>query len=220
MLTVYLTRHGETVWNTESRMQGQQDSPLTPAGLQQAERLADELRTTPLDLAWSSPAPRALATAGRILAAQPGTVPLRIDDRVHEMKLGDWEGLTVGEASAADPENLQAFLYAPHKFRPVGSGETFRQVSDRMAGFLADLTAAAAACAQTGQTRNWLVVTHNITLKALFALMQERPLAMLRDGPPIRQAALYRAWLDNGWHIGAPGDLPENCDTIKSSNAE
>lgn len=207
MLTIYLTRHGETIWNTESRMQGQQDSPLTAAGQRQAEVLAAELRAISLDLAWTSPAPRALATAQTILAAQPRPVPLRLDDRIHEMNLGDWEGLTIADAQAADPANLQAFLYAPPNFHPVGGGESFQQVSDRMASFLTDLTAAAITAGRTGQTLNWLVVTHNITLKALFALMRERPLAMLRDGPPIPQAAIYRARLDGRWTIEPPAEI-------------
>ncbi|WP_313350677.1 phosphoglycerate mutase family protein, partial [Exiguobacterium sp.] len=34
MPTLYITRHGETEWNLEKRMQGWEDSPLTAKGRQ------------------------------------------------------------------------------------------------------------------------------------------------------------------------------------------
>ena len=36
---VYITRHGETLWNIEGRMQGWKDSALTEKGIKQAEAL-------------------------------------------------------------------------------------------------------------------------------------------------------------------------------------
>lgn len=206
MLYLYFTRHGETIWNTQSRMQGRLDSPLTEKGLQQARQLATQLQAVPLDLVWSSPAPRAMKTVEQILAPRSQPISVRVDERINEMNLGDWEGLSVDEARAADPSNLQAFLYEPQKFRPAGEGESFRQVMDRMADFLRDMENASQSCCQNGQDQHWLIVSHNITLKALLALMQGRPLAMLRDGPPIRQAALYRAWMNGRWQIETPAD--------------
>jgi probable phosphoglycerate mutase len=201
MLYLYLTRHGETIWNTQSRMQGRLDSPLTAKGLEQADSLARQLQAVPLDLIITSPAQRALSTAGRILETRPTPVPVRIDDRIHEMDLGGWEGWSVSEAETADPANLHAFLYEPQSFVPVGQGESFSQVSARMASFLADLETAAQESQASGKDQYWLVISHNITLKALLALMYERPLAMLRDGPPIPQASLYRAWRDGHWTV-------------------
>ncbi len=42
--TIYLLRHGETVWNCVGRFQGQQDSPLTARGIEQADHVARLLR--------------------------------------------------------------------------------------------------------------------------------------------------------------------------------
>ncbi|WP_411195835.1 phosphoglycerate mutase family protein, partial [Rhizobium sp.] len=41
---IYLLRHGETIWNTLGRFQGQKDSPLTERGIEQAEQMARLLR--------------------------------------------------------------------------------------------------------------------------------------------------------------------------------
>lgn len=43
MLTIYLTRHGETVWNIENRLQGSKDSELTASGISDAKLLSEKL---------------------------------------------------------------------------------------------------------------------------------------------------------------------------------
>ncbi len=201
MLTLYLARHGETVWNTQSRMQGQQDSPLTTMGREQARQLAQKLSSVQLNSIYTSPAPRAADTAKIIQSSQTRFVPLVEEPRIHEMALGQLEGLTVDEAMALDPENLNAFFYAPDRFKPFPGGEDFSQVSRRMAEFLQDLSA---STHQNGRRK--AVITHNITLKALFALIENRPLAMLRDGPPIQQAKLYIATFNGTWQLESPGE--------------
>ena len=37
---IYLTRHGQTEWNLEGRMQGRMESALTPLGVRQAGAMA------------------------------------------------------------------------------------------------------------------------------------------------------------------------------------
>jgi broad specificity phosphatase PhoE len=199
MLVFYFARHGETIWNTQSRMQGRLDTDLTAKGLEQAVALGSLLRGIPLDKAYVSPAPRAIQTARLALSTGQFAVEplLSIDERVHEMDLGDWEGMSVDEVKARDPERLQAFFFAPQDFKPVGSGETYQQVSRRMQDFLLEMEAIGAAACQAGQSRHILL---------MLALMRRRPLAMLRDGPPIRQAALYKASYlpDGSWQIIEP----------------
>ena len=42
-IDLYLIRHGQTQWNSEGRLQGQQDSPLSPTGELQARAIARRL---------------------------------------------------------------------------------------------------------------------------------------------------------------------------------
>ena len=94
---LYLVRHGQTLWNTEARFQGQFDSPLTDLGRDQASRvgraLAAEIgvRSEPIR-AYVSPLGRTRATAGLI----GQSLPMRIieETRLMEVHFGEWEGLT------------------------------------------------------------------------------------------------------------------------------
>lgn len=210
MLTLYFARHGETIWNTQSRMQGRLDTDLTEKGQAQAIALGDLLRGIRLEKAFVSPAPRARRTAELALQAGhfPATLPIEIDERVHEMDLGDWEGLSMDEVKAIAPDNLQAFFFAPPDYIPTGSGETYDQVSTRMASFLSQMEALGQAALEDGSEHHVLLVSHNITLKALLALLKRKPLALLRSGPPLKQAALYQAVYQTGdkWEITEPGE--------------
>lgn len=40
-MKIYLTRHGQTEWNLENRMQGWKDSTLTPKGMNDAISLGN-----------------------------------------------------------------------------------------------------------------------------------------------------------------------------------
>ena len=61
--TVYVTRHGETEWNVEKRMQGRKNSALTENGMLQAKQLGDRMKDLPIDAIYSSPSERTLHTA-------------------------------------------------------------------------------------------------------------------------------------------------------------
>ncbi len=105
---VYWSRHGETLWNTQNRMQGLGDSPLTEKGLADAKRLAESLAGVPISKAYCSPALRARRTCELALAGRE--VPIIEDDRIQEMALGRFEGLTVEEAYHLDAGNTDAFF--------------------------------------------------------------------------------------------------------------
>ncbi len=65
MATLYLLRHGRTVYNCENRVQGRCDSPLTELGVAQAHAAGAWLaeRGVRFDRIFSSPLGRALSTA-------------------------------------------------------------------------------------------------------------------------------------------------------------
>lgn len=64
MKKLYLTRHGQTVLNTEGKVQGWTDSPLTEAGKKQATQIGELLRKkgARIDASFSSDLQRAVDT--------------------------------------------------------------------------------------------------------------------------------------------------------------
>lgn len=75
MKTIYLMRHGETLFNVMDVNQGQCDSPLTEQGIQQAKRAGEWYREhgVHFDAVYSSTAERACDTAELVSGGMPYT---------------------------------------------------------------------------------------------------------------------------------------------------
>jgi len=177
VLHLYLVRHGLTLWNSEGRIQGHTDVPLSEEGRAQALRLASRLAAVPLCAVWSSDLSRARETA-EIIAARR-SLPVTTTPLLRESCLGAWEGLTEAEIVArGDGRLLEAFRRDSTLHRPPG-GEPMRQVWERILDAQARLRAAHAEGAV-------VVVGHGGSLKAL-----------LCDAMGAGIAAMRRLWLDN-----------------------
>ena len=69
--TLYLMRHGQTLFNLRRKMQGHCDSPLTPLGVKQAEIAGKYFENINIDHAYSSTLERCcdtleIVTGGKI----------------------------------------------------------------------------------------------------------------------------------------------------------
>ena len=98
---LYFVRHGQSTWNLERRVQGQQDEPeLTELGRQQAaDTAARLLGAARIALLLSSDLTRAVQTAeiiGEALRLTPVVTPL-----LREQSLGSLEGLSTQQATDA-----------------------------------------------------------------------------------------------------------------------
>jgi len=161
---IYLLRHGETVWNLASRLQGHRDSPLSQTGIAQIEAVGQFLRDTiddrgtfnivssPLGRAWQS-AVIVAETLGRH-ADHIATEP-----RLKEMAFGDWEGMTVAEVEQAEPGVWKRRETDLWHFQPPG-GESYADLAARIAPWLR---------AQSEQTR-LIVVCHGGTSRVIRGL--------------------------------------------------
>lgn len=143
MQTIYLVRHGETEWNRNGRMQGQQDSPLTENGQDQVRRvgllLGDLLPDPDACTLVVSPLGRTAQTAGIIADAMGiGADRFAVDPMVQEISWGQWEGRTHGEIEAADREGWQRFQADRWSHRPPG-GESYADLDDRVRRWLASV---------------------------------------------------------------------------------
>jgi broad specificity phosphatase PhoE len=150
---IILARHGQTAWNREGRYQGRSDPPLCQEGIDEAVRLAAQLRGGRIGAIATSPLRRAQQTA-QIIAAELRLGPLKTDPRLAEIAFGAWEGLTQSEVQTRWPELLQGWKHAPETVRFPG-GENLQEARLRLRAFLADQ-----ASQQDSNAATTLVVTH------------------------------------------------------------
>ncbi len=139
--TIYLVRHGETVWNAAGRFQGARDSALTERGREQAAAVGRVLAATlgngaaPL-VAHVSPRGRTQETAailGRHVALE-----LREEPRLAEVSLGCWEGLTEYEIEVEYP-GVRAGTTAFDWYFRSPDGERLEAARERVAAWLAEV---------------------------------------------------------------------------------
>lgn len=97
MKRLLLIRHGQTAANAEGRIISLSDPRLDGAGCKQAEGLGRLLRPIRLKRILSSPRLRALETARIVAAHQFEETPVDVDERLREIGLGRFEGLTLDE---------------------------------------------------------------------------------------------------------------------------
>lgn len=89
-MNIFITRHGQTDWNLEHRVQGQTDIDLNETGRQQAEEVREKLLGEDLDLIICSPLKRARHTAEAINRGR--NLPILYDRRIAERNFGELEG--------------------------------------------------------------------------------------------------------------------------------
>lgn len=154
---IYVMRHGETLFNTQKRVQGWSDSPLTEKGIAQAQSVADYFadQGVHFEAVYSSTQERATDTA-KIVAKTDKVTQLK---GIKEMNFGTFE---------AQPEMLLP------KFRPNAQsfedllvpygGEDMLEVGKRVYKTLMDtMVHHEGAC---------LFVSHGAALWSLIQLLQ------------------------------------------------
>ncbi|UUX51022.1 histidine phosphatase family protein [Nisaea acidiphila] len=137
---IYLSRHGETVWNRAGRLQGTLDSPLTLKGMRQAERIGKcilkELDGRKVARFVSSPLGRARQTAAIIAdVLDLDAHGIDTDERLREASFGSWGGLLMDEVVRAHASCWEARLADRWTVAPPG-GESYRDVAQRLQDFI------------------------------------------------------------------------------------
>ncbi len=116
-----LIRHGQSTWNSEHRIQGQLDPPLSAEGRRQAELLADRLAGRRFAGFYTSDLERASPVRG-----------------LREIFLGDWEGLRTEEIAERFPEAWARWVKEPD-WDVVPGGEGAADFDGRVGAALDDI---------------------------------------------------------------------------------
>ncbi len=126
--TLYLMRHGQTLFNVRRKIQGACDSPLTELGIKQAEHVRKYFKDIPLDHAYASTSERSSDTLEIILEDR---LDYTRSKSLKERNFGTFEG---------ESEDLNPTDRNVHKsFFVQFGGEHASETEARMAKYLTEV---------------------------------------------------------------------------------
>jgi probable phosphoglycerate mutase len=150
-VAIFLIRHGETLGNA-ARIVQLPDSPLSPRGVAQAQRLARRLAAASITRIVASDLPRAAMTAEHLQRATG--VPVQTEPLLQERNFGDLRGRSYDE--------IGFDIFAPDYAPPNGeSWEVFHARVDRAWALVQVLAARGSG--------SLAVVTHGLVCRSLAA---------------------------------------------------
>ncbi len=181
MLKVILTRHGETLWNIEGRVQGALDSPLTDKGIKQARQLGKRLQNEGITKIYTSDLPRARATADEI-GNELGLREILYSQALRELSFGEWEGKVWWDLRQKHPELFSLWDTGPHQVKIPG-GETMWEVTERAWNFVKELP-------HKHPNETLCLVTHGMTLQLIVKKALGIPIGQWENVPWQHNTAL------------------------------
>lgn len=157
MKKIYLVRHGESEWNVQKKIQGQQDIPLTKKGSKQAHLIAHRLINEKIEKIYCSDLNRAYTTA-KIIGNKLNLdiIPMK---EFREINFGVWEGITNEIMNTKYSNELILWRKEPDKLRIEGA-ETLKELQHRAMKGINKII-------NDDTINNFLIVSHSATLKTI-----------------------------------------------------
>lgn len=170
-MKLYVARHGQTLWNTQKRMQGWGNSDLTELGIKQAKMLGKELLPIDFSQVISSPLGRTVETTKLIMGEREYEIVLNEDFK--EMGFGSWEGQCPDLLKTRYPDQYKNLWTDATQYMPI-DGESFERVTKRVKRGMDKII-------QDNPEGNVLLVTHGMIVQVLILHMKGLPLSQLWD---------------------------------------
>ena len=179
---LYISRHGKTMFNTISRIQGWADTPLTKAGEEGIRELGLGLKDAGLDfkLAVSSDLGRTVQTitiAQRELGIL-GQIPYYQDKRIREWCFGSFEGMYDADLFSGVLPRISGIVDATTmSFEEIANGivqadtANWAESWEVLSGRILDGFASIARKIERQGGGNALVVSHGMTIATLVDLL-------------------------------------------------
>ena len=163
MTTVLLVRHGRTTANGAGVLAGWTEGVgLDDAGREQVKALAGRLRPLPLAALVASPLQRCQETVEGLLAAREDSPDLHRDERVGEVRYGDWSGQEL-KALAEDPLWQVVQHHPSAVVFPGPGGESMAAMQQRAVAAVREWNS------RLGPDALYVVVSHADVIKAVLA---------------------------------------------------
>ena len=161
MKKIIIVRHGQTNSNIEGRIQGQINTPLNDAGLEQAKKTGEFIKNNfSISEAWSSDLIRTQTTAENIFKNFKTTKLIR------EMSYGDWENNFFEDLPKDSSKQVNEYLNASEKFK-APNGESFQNLFDRASEFIKKLN--------FNNDNEVLIVSHGGFMRVLVSSLLDLP---------------------------------------------
>jgi len=154
--TIYLCRHGQSVYNSQRRLGG--DSELTECGQEYSEKLGNYINNLAIEnlVVWTSWLKRTVQTAQHITGHQERWKTL------NEIDAGDCDGLTYEEIKEQFPEEFACRDEDKFMYR-YPNGESYEDLVGRMEPVIMELE----------RKENVVVVGHQAVLRCLLGYFLE-----------------------------------------------
>lgn len=163
-MRIYFTRHGETEWNKLGIIQGQLDSALTSKGIDMGRRLGEMSKDLNFDKVYSSDLGRAYDTA-RLICPDREIIKTPL---LREIDVGSWSGKNIKDVKVEDEVLYKKYFEDPKNYeRP--DGESIHDLRDRVEKFFEKAV-------YPNEDENILIVTHGVTIVAIYSLMENIPI--------------------------------------------
>ncbi|EOL43272.1 histidine phosphatase family protein [Enterococcus caccae] len=184
--TLYIIRHGKTMFNTIGRTQGWSDTPLTKEGEQVIRYLGLGLRNTEFKEAYSSDSGRAMQTARIILQEHLNgqAIPYTTDSRIREWCFGSLDGGYDGELWGVVPrilafKNYEDMMTNRISYKELADAiiaadtanwaEPYEKIRERVWSGFEDI----AHHREKNGGGNVMIVSHGLTISFLMSLIDE-----------------------------------------------
>lgn len=159
-----LLRHGETVWNTQKKIQGLENSPLTQKGITKTKAWLSTLQQWEWDQIYASDLGRVKETVAILNEELP--IPTYFDTRLREQNWGEWEGRTIASIKKNQGEDLARRVAMGWDFSAPG-GESRASVRDRVFEVMHEIT-------DTTPGKKTLIVCHQGIIKTILYHLSDR----------------------------------------------
>ncbi len=168
-MELYIIRHGETVWNSQNRLQGSCDIDLNENGRLKAIKLGNEIDSIPFDKIYVSPLIRAYETACLIRGRR--NIQIIRDERLREISFGEMEGRCYDEV-IDEKSPFSYFFTNPDLYVPAKNAESLEDLCRRTKAFIIDEIEPQHQTAQ-----RIMIVAHGALNKGLMSYLEKNDLA-------------------------------------------
>ena len=195
MKTILLVRHGQSETNVQKVFTGQLDAPLTPMGIEQAQRMARYVSQYPVEKVYASSLQRAVDTAAPICRLL--NCPLEVSADFWEINAGAWQGLSFEQVAQRYPDSYALWRESFGKAQPNG-GESVAQVYERAVRaflYIVENTPETCVC----------IVTHAIPIRMIQSFIHYGSVESAAQMPWVPNASVTVYDYDGTYHLRQQG---------------